>query len=231
MDLESEIKQEESFIQIIMKKIDLVSPNLIFVQNDTSMKAIEALLEKNITLITNVKESVMQRIGRFTQTISCASTNLITPDFILGKCERFSMESYAQKSLNKTVEAISSNVIQLEGCLAFLGCTILLSGPDMTELKLVKHALKKILRMSRQLILENEYYQFLNLGSLNPRKDMPIHKLTEPEEVNLRVSPFLHHKHLQRSFLIFKEVSYSKSNHLVHQQEYEDSEDKEINQA
>lgn len=78
-----------------MKKIDLVNPNLIFVQNDTSMKAIEALLEKNITLITNVKESVMQRIGRFTQTISCASTNLITPDFILGKCERFTMESLA----------------------------------------------------------------------------------------------------------------------------------------
>lgn len=131
--------------------------------------------------------------------------------------------------MNKTVEAISSNVIQLVGCLPFLGCTILLSGQDMNELKLVKHALKKILRMSRQLILENEYYKFLDLVSVNPLKEVPIEKLTEPEEVDLRKSPFLHHKHLQRSFLIFKEVSYSKSNHLVHQQEFEDTEDKEIN--
>ena len=39
----------------------------------------------------------------------------------------------------------------------------------MNELKLVKHALKKMLRLSRQLILENEYLQFLNL--------MPIAKV------------------------------------------------------
>lgn len=33
----------------------------------------------------------------------------------------------------------------------------------MHELKVVKHALKKMLRLSRQLILENEYYQVLDL--------------------------------------------------------------------
>lgn len=149
MDLESEIKQEESFIYIIMKKIESANPNVIFVQNDTSMKAIEVLLQKNITVVTNVKESVMQRIGRFTQTISCPSTNLITPDFTLGKCEKFVMESLVKKSLDKTIENINTNLIELDGCLPFLGCTILLSGNDINELKLVKHALKKILRLSR----------------------------------------------------------------------------------
>jgi 1-phosphatidylinositol-3-phosphate 5-kinase len=93
MDLESDIKQEDAFIRTVIKKIDQVSPNIIFVQNDTSMKAIETLLDKNITVITNVKPSIMKRIGRLTQTISCPSTNLITPDFILGKCENFKMES------------------------------------------------------------------------------------------------------------------------------------------
>ena len=36
LDLATELKQEDSFIQIVMKKIDLVAPNLIFVQNDAS---------------------------------------------------------------------------------------------------------------------------------------------------------------------------------------------------
>ena len=57
-------------------------------------------------------------------------------------------------------------MIQLDGCLPFLGCTIMLTGPKMQELKLVKHALKKILRMSRQLVLESEYYQFLDLKKM-----------------------------------------------------------------
>jgi hypothetical protein len=128
------------------------------VQEDTSRKAIDALMEKNITIVTNVKESVMLRIGRLTQTINCPSTNLIASDFILGKCQSFKMESLAKKSLNKMVSAVSTNIIQLDGCLPFLGCTIMLSGDDMNELKLVKHAFKKMLRLSRQLILENEYY-------------------------------------------------------------------------
>jgi hypothetical protein len=38
-----------------MKKIELVGPDLIFVQNDASLKAIETLLQGDITLVTNVK--------------------------------------------------------------------------------------------------------------------------------------------------------------------------------
>ena len=91
-DLETEIKQEDAFIHIVMKKIELVSPNLIFVQNDASMKAIEALLEKNITVVTNVTQSVMKRLGRLTKTINCPSTNLLNVAFNTGKCDRFFMD-------------------------------------------------------------------------------------------------------------------------------------------
>jgi hypothetical protein len=56
------------------------------------MKAIEALLEKKITVVTNVKQSVMKRLGRLTQTINCPSTNLLNAAFNTGKCERFFME-------------------------------------------------------------------------------------------------------------------------------------------
>lgn len=44
LDIETEIKQEDSFINIVMRKIEMVNPNLIIVQNDASIKAIEALV-------------------------------------------------------------------------------------------------------------------------------------------------------------------------------------------
>jgi 1-phosphatidylinositol-3-phosphate 5-kinase len=194
MDLASEIKQEDDLMNIIVKKIEQVNPDLIFVQDDCSTKAIEAMLRKEITVVSNVKESIMQRIGRLTQTLNCPSTNLISSDFSLGKCEMYSMENLAVKSLTRTVDSNDTTIIKLEGCLPFLGCTILLSGPDMNELRLVKHALKKMLRMSRQLILENEYYQFMRLAAL-PTSD--------------RKTPFLHQKHLERQFLIFKKITFA----------------------
>lgn len=161
-DLTTELRQEDAFIQIVMKKIDQVKPDLIFVQNDASQKAIEALRERNITLVTNVKKTVMSRLGRLTQTINCPSTNLLNGNFCTGKCEKFFMESLTIKSLKNTVEN-NTNLITLEGCLPFLGCTLILSGRDMNELKIVKHALKKMLRLSRQLTQEYEYLQFLGL--------------------------------------------------------------------
>jgi len=120
------------------------------------------------------------------------------------------------KSLNKTVEATNTSIIQLDGCLPFLGCTIMLSGKDMNELKLVKHALKKILRMSRQLILEDEYYSFFDLVKNN----------TGLANEAQRESVFLHNKHMERNFLIFKEVSFSKRKNQ-NQSHYDGEEDED----
>jgi hypothetical protein len=44
----------------------MVKPNIIIAQGDASLLAIEELVKKDITLVTNVKESVMQRLGRLT---------------------------------------------------------------------------------------------------------------------------------------------------------------------
>jgi hypothetical protein len=131
---------------------------LVIVQNDASVKAVEYLLEKNITLITNVKPSVMKRLQRLTQTINCPSAVFLNDQFNTGRCEKFFMENLKQFEPNRQgkIENIT-HLIQLDGCLPFLGCTIILSDKDMNELKIVKHALKKMLRLSRQIILENEY--------------------------------------------------------------------------
>jgi hypothetical protein len=49
----------------------------------------------------------------------------------------------------------------LEGCHSKLGCSIILSGPDKSELKQVKEVLKKCLRLARTVVLEKEYMMFI----------------------------------------------------------------------
>lgn len=49
----------------------------------------------------------------------------------------------------------------LDGCYQKLGCSIVLSGPDVNELRTVRHALIKCLKYARILFLEREYLNFL----------------------------------------------------------------------
>lgn len=105
-----------------------------------------------------------------------------------------------KKKIEENTVEYNTDLIKIEGCLPYLGCTIVLSGKDMEELKKVKHALKKMLRFSRQLFLENEYLNFLGLSNLKK----------EDSKKDENESPFLHSKHMERQFLIFKELSYSK---------------------
>jgi hypothetical protein len=50
----------------------------------------------------------------------------------------------------------------LEGCQPFLGCTIIISGPDKEELKVVKKGLQKMINIARVLELEKEYFTFIS---------------------------------------------------------------------
>ena len=49
----------------------------------------------------------------------------------------------------------------LEGCQAKLGCSIVLSGPDLQELKRVRHAIKSCLKTARILLMEREMFRFI----------------------------------------------------------------------
>lgn len=50
----------------------------------------------------------------------------------------------------------------IEGCQPFLGCTIILSGSDKEELKIVKKGLQKMIKIARIIELEKEYFNFIS---------------------------------------------------------------------
>lgn len=57
--------------------------------------------------------------------------------------------------------ADTTSLMFLEGCQAKLGCSIVLSGPDTKELKIVRRAIKTCLRTARILLLEREFFRFI----------------------------------------------------------------------
>ena len=66
VDIDSENKQQETFMKIIENKIKSLSPDLIFIEKDASRLALETLESDNITVVTVTKAKMLKMIARAT---------------------------------------------------------------------------------------------------------------------------------------------------------------------
>lgn len=111
------------------------------------------------------------------------------------------------------------NLLCLEGCRPELGCTVVLSGPDASELKKVRHALKKCIALARSLFYESEYLKFLRPKLVGIDKDAEEVNIMDfgskshnsrfslNDDTNLVQAPFLFDKMMERQSLIFEHFS------------------------
>lgn len=97
LDLETVVRQEEHYVQIILSKIKNIEPDLILVEKDISRLVLDTLMQDNKSVAIHVKSSIIKRIARLTQTIACPSTNLIDEKFVTGSCEKFRVEKIIQR--------------------------------------------------------------------------------------------------------------------------------------
>lgn len=105
-DFENLKLQEPAYFNIIMKKIELVEPNVILVNKNISRKIQEYLSHSNkVSLVINVKSSSLKRIARCTKTYVLPSTDLIDKQTILGTCKKFRVEKvkFSQSNILKSV--------------------------------------------------------------------------------------------------------------------------------
>ena len=68
-DLASKIDFEEHTFQILKQKLDEIRPNLVVLQRDISVKLLNLMREKQITVVSNLEEKKIKRLARLTQTI------------------------------------------------------------------------------------------------------------------------------------------------------------------
>ena len=106
-------------------KIDAHHPNIVLVEKSVSRFAQEYLLEKNISLVLNIKKPLLERIARCTGAQIVPSIDrLKSPK--LGYCESFHVERYFEEhgSANQGGKKLTKTLMFFEGCPKPLGCTV-----------------------------------------------------------------------------------------------------------
>ncbi|KAL1630722.1 Mitochondrial distribution and morphology protein 12 [Diplodia seriata] len=132
MSLEPVIAQEREFLRNLVGRIAALNPQVLFVQRNVSGLALQFLEEANITVVHNVKPSVLNAVSRCLQIRMISSIDkLATDPSTLGQCQSFDVKTYVHGRVKKTY-------IYLSGCKKELGCTIVLRGADTTTLRKLK---------------------------------------------------------------------------------------------
>ncbi|XP_025088502.1 1-phosphatidylinositol 3-phosphate 5-kinase-like [Pomacea canaliculata] len=146
--LEPQILQEKEFLKNSVAKIVAFHPSIVVVEKSVSRLAQEFLLDAGITLVFNVKPTVMERLARFTQADIVPSIDGLVRPPNLGFCHNFQCLTYALPNKeNKTV-------VKFDGCATHLGCTISLTGASFSELKRVKLILRFMTLVAYNSLLE-----------------------------------------------------------------------------
>ncbi|KAE9598078.1 hypothetical protein Lal_00004213 [Lupinus albus] len=174
------LQQETDHLKMAVAKIAAHNPDVLLVEKSVSRYAQEYLLAKKICLVLNMKRPLLERIAR------CAGTQIVPSiDQLssqkLGYCERFHVEKFVEdlssggQSKKKTIKTL----MFFEDCPKPLGCTILLRGADVDELKKVKHVVQYGVFAAYHLALETS---FLADEGASPLPELPLNSLVLPNK-------------------------------------------------
>ncbi|CAG9857457.1 unnamed protein product [Phyllotreta striolata] len=149
MSLEPILMQEYEYLRNVAARIVALRPHVVLVQKNVSRLAQEMLRRRDVTLVRNVKRSVMERLARCTgaDLVTAVDAHIGRPE--LGTCARFYVRNY------KTDRGKLKTLMHFEGLPgAHLGATVLLRGAAEEELKKVKEAAELMLFASYNWRLE-----------------------------------------------------------------------------
>ncbi|KAK9025210.1 hypothetical protein V6N11_065106 [Hibiscus sabdariffa] len=150
--------QEMDHLKMAVAKIEAHKPNILLVEKSVSRFAQEYLLEKNISLVLNIKRPLLERIARCTGAQIIPSIDHLFSQK-LGYCEKFHVERFREDlgSGGQGGKKLVKTLMYFEGCPKPLGCTILLRGANGAELKKVKHVIQYGIFASYHLALETSF--------------------------------------------------------------------------
>ncbi|XP_018563541.1 putative 1-phosphatidylinositol 3-phosphate 5-kinase [Anoplophora glabripennis] len=129
MSLEPVLMQEHEYLRNVAARIVALQPNIVLVQRNVSRLAQDMLRQHKITLVQNVKQSVLERLARCTEAdiVSAVDAHIGRPK--LGTCKRFYVKSF------DTERGGVKTLMFFDGLpLPHLGGTVLLRGGSKAEL-------------------------------------------------------------------------------------------------
>ncbi|KAM7463464.1 hypothetical protein LguiA_031585 [Lonicera macranthoides] len=152
------LQQEIDHLKMIVSKIEAHRPNVLLVEKSVSSYAQEYLLAKEISLVLNVKRSILERISRCTGAPITPSIDKISTTWV-GHCELFRLEKVSEEheAANQFNKKPSKTLMYFEGCPRRLGCTVVLKGSCREELKKIKHVVQYAVFAAYHLSLETSF--------------------------------------------------------------------------
>lgn len=124
-----------------------MKPDLVLVQKSVSRIAQELFKKMGVTLVLNVKVSVLERIARCTGAEILTSVDAHMGKPVLGTCKQFYVEKFGNKAL-----------MFFEGCpVPERGCSVLLRSNTINQLKILKSILKQLVLMIYNWKFEKSY--------------------------------------------------------------------------
>lgn len=152
LSLEPVIMQEQEYLRHVVARIAALRPDIILAHRSVSRLAQESLNADGVTLVLNVKMSVMERIARCTNADIVTSVDAHIGTTHLGSCRSFCTKEFTLK------DGRTKTLMFFEGC-AFpqFGCTILLRGASIVELRKLKKVTNSVLFMYYNAKLEKSF--------------------------------------------------------------------------
>ncbi|KAF5205875.1 1-phosphatidylinositol-3-phosphate 5-kinase FAB1A [Thalictrum thalictroides] len=152
------LQQEIDHLKMIVSKIEAHHPNVLLVEKSVSSYAQEYLLAKEISLVLNVKRSLLERVARCTGAYIVPSIDNLS-SIRLGHCEVFRLEKVVEEcGLDPQANRKSAKTLMFfEGCPRRLGCTVLLKGGHKELLKKIKSVVQYAVFAAYHLSLETSF--------------------------------------------------------------------------
>lgn len=109
-------------------RIEQHHPNVLLVEKTVSGHAQELLLNRDISLVLNVKKRVMERISRCTgaQIFQSCESLMIPKAGLCGRCDAFHVDKYVEEhgSAGCVGEKKAKTLMFFEDCPNPVGCTV-----------------------------------------------------------------------------------------------------------
>lgn len=110
---------------MIVSRIEARRPNVLLVEKSVSSYAQEYLLANEISLVSNIKRPLLERIARCTGASITPSVDKISTTR-LGQCELFRLEKFTEhcEASGQFAKKPSKTLMFFDGCPRRLGCTV-----------------------------------------------------------------------------------------------------------
>lgn len=160
--------QERHYSTMLIKKFNNIKPDLVVVEKGMPQALISELSQYNISILINVKLKILNLIARVSNgEILEHIDHTSWKTNYLGYCSEFTQETIGDKVLASFIHPDHG----------YLCGSILLFGPDKTELKGVSEALRELVLEYRNISIER--YIFAQSGMQNiPNIFLEMHSVT-----------------------------------------------------